>query len=240
MLPVINAFDHSITLFVNQYVGRSWLFDSLVVFLSDQDFLKGGVALSLFWFAWIQTGGNATENRRRLLAMLVACTVALTLGQVLQVGLPFRLRPLHTPELALTLPLTLPPKSLDGWSSLPSDHATLFFTISTGLMYVSRSLGLWSLAHTIVIVCLPRLYLGLHFASDLIVGALIGMASSYLLCYREYGASVVQFVLNWEKRFPAALHAGLFLITLQFATLFNDIRAIAAFVLTTARTVIGR
>ena len=48
MLPMINAFDYSIALFVNQYVGRSWLFDSLVVFLSDQDFLKGGVALSLF------------------------------------------------------------------------------------------------------------------------------------------------------------------------------------------------
>jgi len=237
---MINAFDQSITLFFNQYVGRSWLLDSLVVFLSDQDFLKGGVALALFWLAWFQTDGDATVNRRRLLAMLVACTVTLTLGQVLQVGLPFRLRPLHTPELALTLPATLHPKSLDGWSSLPSDHATLFFAISTGLMYVSRSLGLWSLAHTIVIVCLPRLYLGIHFASDLIAGALIGMAASYLLCYREYGAHVVGYMLNWGKRFPAALHAGLFLTTLQFATLFNDIRAIGGFVLTTARTVLGR
>lgn len=237
---MINAFDQSITLFVNQYAGRSWLFDSLVVFLSDQDLLKGGVALSFFWLAWFQTGGNVTDNRRRLIAMLVACTVALTLGQILQVGLPFRLRPLHTPELAFTLPLTLPPKSLDGWSSLPSDHATLFFAISTGLMYVSRSLGLWSLTHTVVVVCLPRLYLGLHFASDLIVGALIGMASSYLLCSREYGANAVQYILDWGKRFPAALHAGLFLTTLQFATLFNDIRAIGGFVLTTARTVLGR
>jgi len=237
---MINVFDQSITLFVNQYAGRSWLFDSLVVFLSDQDFLKGGIALSLFWFAWFQTGGHVTENRRRLLAMLAACTVALTLGQILQAVLPFRPRPLHTPELAFTLPLTLHPQSLNGWSSLPSDHATLFFAISAGIMSVSRPLGLWSLTHTIIVVCLPRLYLGLHFASDLIAGALIGIASSYLLCYREYGANVIQYILDWGKRFPAALYAGLFLVTLEFSMLFLNIQSIAAFILATGKAVIGR
>lgn len=236
----MNVFDQSITLFVNQYAGRSWLFDSFVVFLSDQDFLKGGFALSLFWYAWFRSGEGHPQDRQRLLAMLAACAMALTLGQVLQILLPFRRRPIHTPELGFMLPFGLHPKTADGWSSLPSDHAMLFFAVSTGLFLVSRPLGLLSFFHTTVIVCLPRLYLGLHFTTDLIAGALVGIASSYLLCARECASSLTHAVLAWGQRIPALLYPALFLVTLEFANLFDDLRAIGVFSLKVLRAVFGR
>jgi undecaprenyl-diphosphatase len=235
----MNSFDQSLTLFVNQYAGHSWLFDSLVVFLSHQNLLKGGLIFSLFWYAWFRPCEDLARNRQRLFSMLVACLVALTIGRILQHTLPFRQRPLHTIGLNFTLPDGLNPEALRGWSSLPSDHAALFFALSMGLFLVTRPLGLLSFFHTIVIVCLPRLYLGFHFATDLIAGALIGIASSYLLCSGKDRAGIGRSALALGKHSPAIFYSGLFLFTFELANLFSNVREIGGFSLEVLRAVFG-
>jgi undecaprenyl-diphosphatase len=235
----MNFFDQSITLFVNQYACRSWLFDSLVVFLSEQNLLKGGLTFSLFWYAWFRPCEEISQNRRRLVSTLVACFIALALGRVLQLTLPFRQRPLHTLELNFTLPHGLESKTLEGWSSLPSDHATLFFALSTGLFLVSRPLGLFSFFHTITVICFPRLYLGLHFSTDLITGALIGIVSSYLLCFGKNCTDIGRRALVWEKHSPSFFYSGLFIFTFEMATLFDNVRSIALTFLKALRAVSG-
>src|SRR5690348_4446051 len=99
----MNSFDQSITLFVNQYAGRSWLFDSLVISLSDLEVFKGGLILSLFWYAWFRPGEDLPENRGRLLSTLGACLVALAITKILHLTLPYRERPLYTADLHFTL-----------------------------------------------------------------------------------------------------------------------------------------
>ena len=116
--------------------------------------------------------------RNRLVLLLGACLVALSIGRLLQLCLPFRHRPILTPELGLRIPPELSPHLFEGWSSFPSDHAALFFAFSTGIYLIAPSLGLLATAHTIGMICFPRLYLGLHFATDLLAGAFIGVAST--------------------------------------------------------------
>jgi undecaprenyl-diphosphatase len=223
----MNSFDQSITLFVNQYVGHSWHFDSLVVFLSSQDLLKGGLIFSLFWYAWFRPCEDISQNRQRLCSLFMACFVGLAIGRILQVVLPFRLRPLHTVELNFTLPHGLASDAFHGWSSLPSDHAVLFFALSTGLFLIKRTLGLLSFLHAVVVISLPRLYLGFHFATDLIAGALVGITSGYLFCSGKDRAGIMRRVLGWEKQYPAFFYSGFFLLTFEIARLFDDVESIA-------------
>jgi undecaprenyl-diphosphatase len=235
----MNSFDQSITLFVNQYAAHSWLFDSLVVFLASQDLLKGGLIFSLFWYAWFRPCEDLSQNRQRLCSLLVACFVALAIGRVLQLTLPFRQRPLHTVGLNFTLPHGVASNDFQGWSSLPSDHAVLFFALSMGLFLITRPLGLLSFLHTIVVICLPRLYLGLHFATDLITGALVGITLGYLFCSGKDRAGIDRRALVWEKHSPAFFYSGLFLLTFELARLCEDVRSIAGISLNVLRAVFG-
>src|SRR5690606_36462750 len=112
--------------------------------------------------------------RQRLAALLVVSVAAIFVGRVLQLVLPFRLRPIHTPGLDVGLPAGRTSEVLEGWSSMPSDHAVLFFALAVGFLLVNRWAGLAALAQAVVIVSLPRIYLGMHFPSDILVGAVIG------------------------------------------------------------------
>jgi membrane-associated phospholipid phosphatase len=71
-----------------------------------------------------------------------------------------------------------------GSYSFPSGHTSMAFTIATSLSllypkwYVIASSYVWASG-----VGYSRMYLGVHYPSDVLVGALIGAGSSYL-CYK--------------------------------------------------------
>ena len=71
-----------------------------------------------------------------------------------------------------------------GSFSFPSGHTSMAFTIATSLSllypkwYVVSSSYLWACG-----VGYSRMYLGVHYPSDVLVGAIVGAGSSYL-CYK--------------------------------------------------------
>lgn len=106
--------------------------------------------------------------------MLIARVMALTL--------PMRLRPIHEETLAFLPPHGMEKATLEfeGWSSFPSDHAFLFFALGTGFLFVSRKAGILALAYTTLFIAFPRMYLGLHYPTDILVGGLIGIIVAVL------------------------------------------------------------
>jgi undecaprenyl-diphosphatase len=142
--------------------------------------------------------------------------------------LPFRLRPLHNPQLHVRLALAVPPGAFEGWSSFPSDHAVLFSTLAAGLYLVSRRLGWLMGLYTAFFILLPRVCLGIHYPSDILAGALLGLAA----------ASTVRIValrraVNWPadwllERSPGWFYAGLFQLTYQTAVSFDPWRHLAS------------
>lgn len=223
----MNSFDYSIISFFNQFAHKSVQFDNLMVLISDNALLKGGFIIALCWWAWFEEDDFkiAKRNREHILITVVASSVAIIGVRVLALLLPFRLRPLHNPEITLQFPLEK--EFLEGWSSFPSDHAILFFTLATGLFFVSRILGTIAIAHAIFVICLPRIYLGLHYPTDILVGALLGIGVSLWVNRKKISSTTTKLPMRLLEENPSLFYSCFFLVVFEIAEMFNSLRNIA-------------
>jgi undecaprenyl-diphosphatase len=153
--------------------------------------------------------------------------------------LPFRLRPLHEESLHFLLPFGMTTTVLEGWSSFPSDHAVLFIALSTGLLFVSRWVGTFSLSYTVLFIGFPRVYLGLHYPTDIIAGAIIGMTIALLGNIYLVQSTLIQSITNWSYSKPNLFYPLFFLLTYQIAELFDHSRSLVSAVIKLIRNIIA-
>jgi undecaprenyl-diphosphatase len=225
-------FDAAIIEFLNQFSRQWWAVDVTIVFLSSNHLVKGGLLMLIFWWGWFRTDTNQVYVRAHLVSTLISCFIAMLLARVLSLLLPFRFRPLHEVGSDFQLPYGIAPRMLESWSSFPSDHAVLFFALSAGLFSISRRVGFFALAYTTLLIGLPRIYLGLHYASDIIGGAVIGVIIAFLCNRNSFTEKLSQPVSNLANTRPELFYPGLFLVTYQIADMFISGRAFAAYVWT--------
>jgi len=228
----MDYFDEIILSFLNQFAQRSWTFDNLMVRISGNDLLKGGLVMAVLWWIWFAHDQKVIGRRTRetVLATLIGAFGAEFLARILALTLPFRLRPTHNPELVFRLPYGAELTAVDRWSSFPSDHAALFFGLATGLLFISRRQGFFGFFYVFTIIVIPRMYRGLHYPTDMIGGAVLGMVSVGLANMPIIKNSVTKPILNWSQKHPPSFYAFFFLLTFQVATLFDGMRGIAGFI----------
>lgn len=223
----MNAFDTAVLAFFNQFAQRSWAVDSLIMTISDSDVLKGYLSLPLIWWAWFRVP-HREDHRQTVLLTILAAFAAMAVARALQLVLPYRARPVHTAGLDFTLPYTMPADFLAGWSSFPSDHASLFFALAAGLWLVSPLVGAFAFLHAAVIVSLPRIYVGLHFPTDILSGACLGVtAVAVIWKWRAVFVKLVEPALAWSKTSPHLFYPAFFILTSELAHLFKDSRWLA-------------
>ncbi|MDQ3059366.1 MAG: phosphatase PAP2 family protein [Pseudomonadota bacterium] len=220
------SLDYQIISHLNQASRKSWLFDQIVAFVSANNLLKGGIFMAFIWWAWFRDDGRRPQQRPFIVSTLLGCVVALALARMLALTLPFRLRPLHETTLDFLLPYGVAPGVLDGYSSFPSDHAVLFFSLATGLFFVSKIVGAIALGYAVVCIALPRIYLGLHYPTDIAAGALLGMAISWIANSTLARSRPMASVVNWSYSKPSFFYPLLFLITYQIADMFDSSRVL--------------
>ena len=114
----------------------------------------------------------------------------------------------------------MPAEGWVAWSSFPSDHAALFFLLTVCLFSVSRILGSIALADTIFLICLPRVVLGVHYPTDIVCGAFIGIAAGYLVLWKRVRVPISKPMLQWMNAHPPSFYASAFLVTFLFAQVF--------------------
>lgn len=238
----MNFFDDTIISALNQFAQRSWLVDSTICFAAGNTLLKGCLAPALVWWVWFQSDegerdedqrdedqrdGGQRERRSRLVATLVACVVAVFIARAMALTLPHRDRPIHNEAIEFTLPHGVEPTTLDGWSAFPSDHAVLFFGLATGLFLASRRVGLVALAYASLVIAFARVYIGYHYPTDILGGALIGAAVVGLANYAPLREKITRPAMIWLDRHASSFYAFLFLLTFQIADVFDSARLVA-------------
>lgn len=231
------SIDESISHFMGLLLGRAPGFDAFMLTVSGSNLLKGAVliaAASCFWIA--PTAGSTPGNRIGLAAdraILASAMLASCVGEVIALAIaklaPCRLRPFLNEDLGMHVPQglqALAPKMMQQ-SSFPSDHAVLFFAMATGLWLVNRRAGWLAFAYVSTVIALPRLYLGLHFASDLIVGAMIGVVVVLAGVRVMADSTLMRWLSAQTFERPVLVNPILMLITFQIATMLSDLRDFA-------------
>jgi membrane-associated phospholipid phosphatase len=230
MLP---ALDRVVLESMNHWVNTSQLLDNFVAFLSYNNLLKGGLFTVVLWWTWFQCRDTAEGNARRqiVLGVLAGCLLGMVVTRGLTHLFSGRPRPLHNTELNLKLAQDqLLSDSLDT-SSFPSDHATIFFALATGFFFLSRRLGAVAVMYVVLFICLPRLYLGLHYPTDLLAGAVVGVAAGIAANLPAVRRRFYAPVVDWQYLHPSPFYVALFLMTYQLDEMFGGIRQLLSFLL---------
>jgi undecaprenyl-diphosphatase len=209
---------------INGWSGY-WILDWSATFADRNTLGKGAVMMAAYWWMWFASGSREAA-REKIIFALIGALVSLTASRVLAWVIPLRVRPLYRTDIGyLTphLPSFVEPIDFEGWSSFPSDHAALFFALAIGLWRCSRAVGSIALVFATFWICLARIYLGIHFPSDMVAGAAIGIGCAFILGWMA-NRRITTEVLRIEQQYPSWFYAAMFLITYEFASLFDDVR----------------
>ncbi len=219
-----NDFDLSIESHLNRYANRWPRFDAVMLLLVNRNLLKGAPIVFLCWAAFFEKRrdqSNLVESRAKLAATIPLAIAAVVFARVLAKVLPFRQRPFRTDALHFQMPHGMSIERLYSWSSFPSDHAVLFAALAVGVFFASRRLGVLAISYVLFFILGPRMYLGWHWPTDLLVGALLGMAfaaGATIPAYRD-------FVWRWLEKawrsYPGLCAGALFVLSYEITDLFD-------------------
>lgn len=174
-MGIIEAVDKAVLLPATTLGGGSAVRDRLVFFLADiLPWLMVGVGLWIFFSGKtkVQKEQNQEEILIALAAVLIAVGIRWLIGEAFDRPRPFLTYPeIH--HLSLVSP---------GSVSFPSSHAFLLFTYSGVIYFIGnhRKVGILLLALSAIVV-MARVVAGVHYPSDVVAGAVLGLGLAKLL-----------------------------------------------------------
>ena len=219
----IGSFDWTILRWLNSYAVRLPGLDSLMSQVVQVRSLGFLLMLMVLWYFWFHDPNHSPEVRSRILITILSGLVALMVSRLVAEALPFRPRPFSVPGEELR-PLSDGSETIRTWSSFPSDHAAMAFALSMGIRTIVRWAGALAFLIAILFISFPRVFMGLHYPSDVISGALIGIIVTSLMQARRIRTLVAPPLLRLERSHSGAFYVTLFTIMYEITRMFDDVR----------------
>ncbi|MDE1900968.1 MAG: phosphatase PAP2 family protein [Alphaproteobacteria bacterium] len=160
--------DIIVTQWLNSFAGQSGILDSLMIILTSYGVVLLVALIAMRWWS--------KRDRPTVRYMAICCGMATACGLFLnQIILIFlhRIRPYDAGVTKLLIDKSHDP-------SFPSDHATVVFAIAFSLLLQRDRYTGFFLASG-VLIGLSRIYVGTHYVSDILGGALTATAATYLV-----------------------------------------------------------
>jgi undecaprenyl-diphosphatase len=187
--------DLSLTHALDAFSGRHDGFeDTLGLYVGASQLLFLALVVALFL---VVPGARRQLAQRSAVAAGAAAAVALLVAHFVSVAVD-RPRPFvaHAASIHPFLAHAADP-------SFPSDHATAAFAIAVAVALRWRGLGLVLLAAAAV-VAVGRVFLGLHYPSDVLAGAALGSATAALMWLPPVRARLDRLTDTVAARLPLA------------------------------------
>jgi membrane-associated phospholipid phosphatase len=239
LVHAIGSLDLRVYHFLNGYAGH-WLLDRLAAFEEDNNLFKGGLFLAVYAYLWFRICPEREKRRRAIIAIFTGTMAALLVSRTIADIAPFRMRPMYDPGIFRHAHSFSIMGNMENWSSFPSDTAAYFFALAFGLAYLLRRYSALML-YTVVWVCLPRLFLGEHYLSDIVAGGAIGIAMVWLSVRSEWlRSSLATRVLSRMDANPGIFYASAFLVCFEMGVLFNDVRCTARYLFHASRAALSQ
>ena len=190
MLETLNNIDTEIFLAINAQHNSFWDF---VMYWASNKFIWIPLYLLFLYFL-------IKNYKWKTLIILVFVAILITLSDQISLHLFKnifqRLRPCHEPEIADMVHLIN--NKCGGQFSFISSHAANTFALAVFLIkiigrsykYFTPLILLWA-----ILVGYSRIYLGVHYPGDVIIGALLGAALGYLIAKLFFWVQI-RFLLN--------------------------------------------
>lgn len=227
----MNIFDSSVIHFVNQFANKSKLFDNLMIFIVDNNILKGVFMVAILYFLWFQKSDRLDQDRRGVITTIASTLIAIAVGRLLVVTLPFRVRPILSPAVHFIQPYAFKGMELGDMSSFPSDHAVMFSALATGVYLVNKRVGIFTSIYVLAVILFPRLYLGYHFPTDIIAGILLGCSITYLLSRKKISMRISNPIMAFSVRYPGIFYALSFLFLYEMGRMFAECRKVVGLII---------
>lgn len=164
-----------LTLFriLNDFAGHSPLLDSAVIFLAAYS--------QYLWLAFLIVlclRPSPHRSRYRIMMLLgSAAAIFARVGVKTVIVMAWaRSRPYVVVAGAQKLIDTLPSEA---YESFPSGHAIFFFALATVISTFDRRLGWWAYGAA-ALMGLSRVYVGVHWPSDILAGAALGVMTGWV------------------------------------------------------------
>src|SRR5690606_32107236 len=143
--------------------------------------------LFFFWLLFLKFPRKEALYKTITVLCLVVFVLSITHWTKIHVE---RLRPNNTEEINTLIRIL---KSPSGYSFF-SGHASFSFSVTTLMLLFLRKVYKWAILFLIwpLLFAMSRIFVGVHFPLDLLVGALVGMMSGYLF-YRRYGLFIAPY-----------------------------------------------
>lgn len=161
--------DKAATLLINGWSGHNRLADTLVVWCANDLIF---IMVALVVLRWWKIGIHPPIRHTALvtgLSFIVALAINMLIGLFIH-----RIRP-NDAGITHALIVISP-----DWS-FPSDHSAASMAIASALWFQDRKKMATTLFLAAVAICVARIFVGVHYVSDVIGGAIIGISAAYVV-----------------------------------------------------------
>ena len=194
------SLDHKLLLWIAGLAGRFATLDWLVKYLANDFLVPAAMALigAGLWFTG-KTKDERRQNQWGFIYAIVGLGFSALLVQIINDHY-FRARPyVNFPQLLPQVQRLFYEPTV---SSFPSFPAAVTFAFAFGIWLENKRIGglLFCMA---ALMSLARVYIGIHYPSDILVGAAIGVAVAFIFSWilRLILKPVVNLVLLIFERF---------------------------------------